>query len=113
MSPNSDLASWLEAIGLSKHLELFREHSLDLDIVLDLTEEDLLTLGLPLGDRKRFLRESAALHTRRPIQSSRGSATKAKTTLPNEDGFAAFTNSPLWAPLFEIKEAEFGIKSHR
>jgi hypothetical protein len=47
MFPNSDLASWLEAIGLSKHLELFRQHSLDLDIVLDLTEEDLLTLAAP------------------------------------------------------------------
>jgi class 3 adenylate cyclase len=81
MSPNSDLASWLEAIGLSKHLELFRQHSLDLDIVLDLTEEDLLTLGLPLGDRKRFLRESAALDTRRPIQS-RGSAHESQGNAP-------------------------------
>jgi class 3 adenylate cyclase len=82
MSPNSDLASWLEAIGLSKHLELFRQHSLDLDIVLDLTEEDLLTLGLPLGDRKRFLRESAALDTRRPIQSSRGLAHESQGNAP-------------------------------
>ena len=72
MSPNADLASWLEAIGLSKHLELFREHSLDLDVVLDLTEKDLLVLGLPLGDRKRFLRELAALDTRRAISPRPG-----------------------------------------
>jgi class 3 adenylate cyclase/tetratricopeptide (TPR) repeat protein len=81
MSPNSDLASWLEAIGLSKHLELFRQHSLDLDIVLDLTEKDLLTLGLPMGDRKRFIREAAAL-TRNSIQSSRGSAHESQENAP-------------------------------
>lgn len=57
MSPNSDLASWLEAIGLSKHLDVFRQHGLDLDVAPDLTEKDLSALGLPLGDRKRFLRE--------------------------------------------------------
>ena len=82
MSPNADLASWLEAIGLSKHLELFREHSLDLDVVLDLTEKDLLVLGLPLGDRKRFLRKSAALDTRRAIQPSPGSANERLDTAP-------------------------------
>jgi len=73
MSPNSDFASWLEAIGLSKHLDVFRQHRLDLDVAPDLTEKDLSALGLPLGDRKRFLRESAALDMRRAIEPSRGS----------------------------------------
>jgi class 3 adenylate cyclase/tetratricopeptide (TPR) repeat protein len=81
MSPNPDLASWLEAIGLSTHLELFRQHSLDLDVVLDLTEKDLLTLGLPLGDCKRFLRHSASLDMRRAIQS-RGSAHESQGNAP-------------------------------
>lgn len=82
MSPNADLASWLEAIGLSKHLELFRQHSLDLDVVLDLTEKDLLKLGLPLGDCKRFLRQSAPLDMRRALQSTRGSDHESQGRAP-------------------------------
>jgi class 3 adenylate cyclase/tetratricopeptide (TPR) repeat protein len=82
MSPNSDLASWLEAIGLSTHLELFRQHSLDLDVVLDLTEKDLLKLGLPLGDCKRFLRQSAPLDMRRALQSTRGSDHESQGRAP-------------------------------
>jgi class 3 adenylate cyclase/tetratricopeptide (TPR) repeat protein len=82
MSPNADLASWLEAIGLSKHLELFRQHSLDLDVVLDLTEKDLLKLGLPLGDCKRFLRQSAPLEMRRALQSTRGSDHESQGRAP-------------------------------
>jgi class 3 adenylate cyclase/tetratricopeptide (TPR) repeat protein len=82
MSPNADLASWLEAIGLSKHLELFRQHSLDLDVVLDLTEKDLLKLGLPLGDCKRFLRQSAPLDMRKALQSTRGSDHESQGRAP-------------------------------
>jgi class 3 adenylate cyclase/tetratricopeptide (TPR) repeat protein len=82
MSPNADLASWLEAIGLSKHLELFRQHSLDLDVVLDLTEKDLLKLGLPLGDCKRFLRQSAPLDMPKALQSTRGSDHESQGRAP-------------------------------
>ncbi|RZI39613.1 adenylate/guanylate cyclase domain-containing protein, partial [Herbaspirillum sp. HC18] len=40
---------------------LFARHRLDLDVIGDLTESDLVELGLPLGDRKRLQQAMAAL----------------------------------------------------
>ena len=55
------LKRWLEGIGLSHYTDLFAQHRLDLDVMADLTESDLVELGLPLGDRKRLQRAMTAL----------------------------------------------------
>lgn len=55
------LKRWLEGIGLGHYTDLFAQHRLDLDVVADLTESDLVELGLPLGDRKRLQRAMSAL----------------------------------------------------
>src|SRR3954469_4957719 len=55
------LKRWLEGIGLSHYTDLFAQHRLDLDVMPDLTESDLVELGLPLGDRKRLQRAMTAL----------------------------------------------------
>ncbi|MCJ9736577.1 SAM domain-containing protein, partial [Bradyrhizobium sp. PRIMUS42] len=55
------LKRWLEGIGLGHYSDLFAQHRLDLDVMGDLTESDLVELGLPLGDRKRLQRAMAAL----------------------------------------------------
>ena len=55
------LKRWLEGIGLSHYTDLFAQHRLDLDVMGDLTESDLVELGLPLGDRKRLQRAMTAL----------------------------------------------------
>ncbi|MCW1993437.1 class 3 adenylate cyclase/predicted ATPase [Bradyrhizobium diazoefficiens] len=55
------LKRWLEGIGLAHYSDLFAQHRLDLDVMADLTESDLVELGLPLGDRKRLQRAMAAL----------------------------------------------------
>lgn len=52
---------WLEAAGLSKYLALFAQHLIDLDVLASLTDDDLKELGVPLGDRKRFLKAIAGL----------------------------------------------------
>jgi class 3 adenylate cyclase/predicted ATPase len=52
---------WLESIGLGQYAEKFARNRVGLDILNDLTEADLAELGLPLGDRKRFLRGRASL----------------------------------------------------
>lgn len=57
----SELKRWLEGIGLGHYTDLFAQHRLDLDVIGDLTESDLVGLGLPLGDRKRLQRAMAAL----------------------------------------------------
>ena len=55
------LKRWLEGIGLGHYTDLFAQQRLDLDVMGDLTESDLVALGLPLGDRKRLQRAMAAL----------------------------------------------------
>ncbi|MGP1395566.1 MAG: ATP-binding protein [Inquilinaceae bacterium] len=52
---------WLTAIGLGAMVERFEQNDIDLDILPDLTEQDLDRLGLSLGQRKRFLRAVEAL----------------------------------------------------
>ena len=63
--PGTDLEGglkrWLEDIGLGHYTDLFARHRLDLDVIGDLTESDLVELGLPLGDRKRLQQAMAAL----------------------------------------------------
>lgn len=56
-----ELKRWLDGIGLGHYTDLFAQHRLDLDVIGDLTESDLVDLGLPLGDRKRIQRAMTAL----------------------------------------------------
>ena len=52
----SDIAKWLEANGLGEHAGLFVENDIDVDLLPELTDDDLKELGLSLGHRKRLLR---------------------------------------------------------
>ena len=56
-----DIDRWLERLGLAKYSELFAENEVDLEILPDLTEQDLKDLNIPLGHRKKLLRGIAAL----------------------------------------------------
>jgi class 3 adenylate cyclase len=47
---------WLELYGLAHHAALFERNGIDLDILRELTDDDLLLLGVSLGDRKRLAR---------------------------------------------------------
>jgi class 3 adenylate cyclase/tetratricopeptide (TPR) repeat protein len=51
-----ELGAWLRDVGLERYESVFRNNAIDMDIVLDLTDEDLTRLGVALGDRKRLLR---------------------------------------------------------
>src|SRR5262249_53979280 len=73
----AELGPWLQAIGLGEHLELFRQHGVDLDIVGDLSEDDLVALGLPLGDRKRLIRAVATLDPKAPAERQASTSTRA------------------------------------
>ena len=52
---------WLEQLGLGRYASVFAENDIDLDVVPDLTDEDLAGLGVTLGHRKKLLRAIAAL----------------------------------------------------
>lgn len=56
-----DIDRWLEDLNLSKYAALFAENEVDLEVLPDLTEQDLTNLGVPLGPRKKLLKAIAAL----------------------------------------------------
>ncbi|KIC38593.1 hypothetical protein RA27_19395 [Ruegeria sp. ANG-R] len=57
------IRTWLESISLEKYYDAFAANSIDLDLVATLTENDLIELGLNLGDRKRMMLAIEDLHT--------------------------------------------------
>jgi class 3 adenylate cyclase/predicted ATPase len=52
---------WLGQQGLDRYAQAFADADIDLDILGDLTDDDLKSLGVSLGDRKRLLRAIASL----------------------------------------------------
>jgi SAM domain (Sterile alpha motif) len=56
-----DLGGWLRSLGLDQYEAVFRENSIDSDVLSELSEGDLEKLGIPLGDRKRLIKAIRAL----------------------------------------------------
>jgi hypothetical protein len=44
-----DVQAWLRGLGLERYEPAFRESEIDSEVLPELTESDLITLGLPLG----------------------------------------------------------------
>lgn len=55
----SVIREWLEQHGLGAYAEAFAANAIELDVVADLSDEDLRALGMPVGDRKRLARAIA------------------------------------------------------
>jgi SAM domain (Sterile alpha motif) len=51
-----DLRLWLQRNGLEQLAEIFAANDVDLDVLPELTDEDLRELGLSRGHRRRLLR---------------------------------------------------------
>ncbi|WP_420964580.1 AAA family ATPase [Bradyrhizobium sp. B120] len=56
-----DVEGWLQELGLEQYGTLFRANEVDAEVLLELTENDLEKLGVPLGHRKRLLKAIAKL----------------------------------------------------
>jgi class 3 adenylate cyclase/tetratricopeptide (TPR) repeat protein len=56
----SDLAAWLETLGLGQYASVFAANDVDLDALPYLSDEELKELGLSLGHRKKLLHAVAA-----------------------------------------------------
>ena len=52
---NTSLQSWLNELGLGQYAATLAEQDIDLEILPDLTDQDLKDLGVSLGHRKRLL----------------------------------------------------------
>ncbi len=50
------IADWLNKLGLSEYAQCFAENGIDIDVLLELTDQDLEKLGVLLGHRRRMLR---------------------------------------------------------
>jgi class 3 adenylate cyclase/predicted ATPase len=55
------IADWLEMLGLSEYAQRFAENDIDLDVLSELTDQDLEKLGVSLGHRRKMLRAIRAL----------------------------------------------------
>jgi hypothetical protein len=55
LTPPILLLSFLAAHGLTEYMSLFNEEKIDLEALVLLTDDDLKTLGLPLGPRKKLM----------------------------------------------------------
>jgi predicted ATPase/class 3 adenylate cyclase len=56
-----DIEAWLQGLGLERYVPAFRENEIDAEVLLELSEADLATLGLPLGPRRKLLKAIAGL----------------------------------------------------
>ena len=55
----SSIRRWLSDLGLGHYTDLFESNRVDVDVLKDLTDQDLKDLEVPLGDRKRILKAAA------------------------------------------------------
>ena len=64
--PANNLNKWLNENGLAQYADVLEKNAVDLDVLPELSEQDLTDLGIPLGHRKRLLkalRESFGSHS--------------------------------------------------
>ena len=55
-APRTEIADWLEKLGMSEYAQRFAENRIDFSVLPDLTDQDLEKLGVLLGDRRKMLR---------------------------------------------------------
>src|SRR5277367_2974921 len=61
-----DVADWLRSLGLGHYETTFRDNAIGMDILTELTENDLSQFGVLFGDRKRLLKAIASLGSTEP-----------------------------------------------
>jgi class 3 adenylate cyclase len=62
----STIRDWLASLGLPEYGDRFEENRIDLEILPDLTDQDLEKLGVILGDRRKILRAIRKLSAAAP-----------------------------------------------
>jgi class 3 adenylate cyclase/tetratricopeptide (TPR) repeat protein len=67
---SGDISRWLENLGLGQYAEAFARNDIDIEVLPELTEDDLKELGLSLGHRRKLLKAIETLSGQpEPIQS--------------------------------------------
>src|SRR6516225_7983901 len=73
-----DIEAWLQGLGLERYVPAFRENEIDFEVLPELSEADLATLGLPLGPRRKLLKAIAGLRQGALLSPAPVSATAQK-----------------------------------
>jgi class 3 adenylate cyclase len=68
------IADWLKNLGMSEYTERFAEERIEIDVLPELTDQDLERLGIPLGHRRRMLRAIRELSCFPPASSQTAAA---------------------------------------
>lgn len=58
---NDPVAAWLESLGFDRYRELFQQNAITWDVLPELNDGDLASMGIVLGHRKQLLRAMAQL----------------------------------------------------
>ena len=76
-----DITAWLTSLGLGRYAAAFRANDIDVDVLPELTAEDLKDLGVTsIGHRRKLLASIA--------RSSASSASRHPTRRPDERDLA-------------------------
>jgi class 3 adenylate cyclase len=73
----SDLAEWLQAQGFGQYAELFAGNAIDREALVELSDDHLKELGLPLGHRVKLLKAIRELREPEAASAADGLTTPA------------------------------------
>ncbi|MDF0650372.1 MAG: adenylate/guanylate cyclase domain-containing protein [Nitrospira sp.] len=84
---NDRVAAWLKSLGLDRYRELFEQNAITWDVLPELNDDDLASMGIVLGHRKQLLRAIAQLsHSGEGETAATLASTTAKDTTPPSSG---------------------------
>ena len=75
------VSAWLDSLGLDRYQDAFQQNAIMWDVLPELTDEDLTSLGVLLGHRKKLLRAIGELSQRSGIEHAQSPAIPASTAL--------------------------------
>ena len=93
---NDRVSAWLENLGLGIYREAFEKNAITWDILPELNQGDLESLGVLLGHRKTLLRAIAQLSPRAEVL---GSGSLPNAVSPDPSPFPARTRSSRASPV--------------
>lgn len=73
------VSAWLESLGLEHYRDVFQQNAITWDVLPELTDEDLTSLGVLLGHRKKLLRAIGQLSQGSGLDQAQSVAIPAST----------------------------------
>jgi class 3 adenylate cyclase/predicted ATPase len=78
------IADWLKKLGMSEYAECFAENDIDIDVLSELTDQDLEKLGVSLGHRRKMLRAIRDLGGASVAVTAPSAPAETKPTRPDD-----------------------------